>query len=115
MSAFADRLRNSEGAPLERFMCLTFDDGFVDTYTEAFPICRELGVPMTVYLVSGFVRREFPLWLFGLEAAVAGHDAIEFTWEGEEMRLNARTMQQKYQAYSAIAQRFVIAPPEKIR
>jgi peptidoglycan/xylan/chitin deacetylase (PgdA/CDA1 family) len=115
MSAFADRLRNSEGAPLERFMCLTFDDGFVDNYTEAFPICRELGVPMTVYLVSGFVRREFPVWSAGLEAAIAANDTVEFTWEGEELRLNARTMQQKRDAYFAIASRFVTAPPDRIR
>jgi O-antigen/teichoic acid export membrane protein/peptidoglycan/xylan/chitin deacetylase (PgdA/CDA1 family) len=114
MSALASRLQNPEAAA-GKFICLTFDDGFVDNYTEAFPICRELGVPMTVYLVSSFVRREFPMWSFGLEAAIAAHDVIEFTWEGEELRLNARTMRQKQQAYFAIASRFVIAPPEKIR
>jgi peptidoglycan/xylan/chitin deacetylase (PgdA/CDA1 family) len=114
MSALADQLRNPEPAP-GRFICLTFDDGFVDNYTEAFPICREFGVPMTVYLVSSFVRREFPMWSFGLEAAIAANDVVEFTWEGEELRLDARTMRQKQQAYFAIASRFFIAPPEKIR
>jgi peptidoglycan/xylan/chitin deacetylase (PgdA/CDA1 family) len=114
MSALADRLRNPEPAP-GRFICLTFDDGFVDNYTAAFPICRELSVPMTVYLVSSFVRREFPMWSFGLEAAIAANDLLEFTWESEELRLDARTMRQKHQAYFAIASRFVVAPPEKIR
>lgn len=114
MTALADRLRNPAPAP-DKFICLTFDDGFVDNYTEAFPICREFGVPMTVYLVSSFVRREFPMWSFGLEAAIAANDVFEFTWQGQELRLNARTMWQKHQAYVAIASRFVIAPPEKIR
>ena len=50
-----------------RVICLTFDDGFADTYTSAFPICREYAVPMTVYLVSGFIRREFPMWGMGLK------------------------------------------------
>src|SRR5262249_10581128 len=66
MSALADRLRDG-GLARQKFVCLTFDDGFADTYTEAYPICRELGVPMTVYLVSAFVRREFPTWSFGLD------------------------------------------------
>jgi hypothetical protein len=42
MSAIADRLRNSEGrAQLERFICLTFDDGFVDIYAEAFAVTAQ--------------------------------------------------------------------------
>jgi peptidoglycan/xylan/chitin deacetylase (PgdA/CDA1 family) len=113
MSALADQLCDPQPPP-GRFICLTFDDGFVDNYTEAFPVCREFGVPMTVYLVSSFVRREFPMWSFGLEAVIAANDVLEFTWEGEELRLDAQTMRQKQQAYFAIALRFVVAPPEKI-
>jgi peptidoglycan/xylan/chitin deacetylase (PgdA/CDA1 family) len=114
MTAFADRLQNPAPGP-DKFVCLTFDDGFVDNYTEAFPICREFGVPMTVYLVSSFVRREFPAWSFGLEAAIAANDVLEFTGKSEELRLNSRTTWQKHQAYSAIASRFVVAAPEEIR
>jgi len=113
MSTLAERLRNPQPPP-GKFVCLTFDDGFVDNYTEAFAICRELGVPMTVYLVSSFLRREFPMWSFGLEAAIAANDALKFTWEGEELRVDARTMQQKRQAYFTIASRFVLAPPADI-
>jgi hypothetical protein len=113
MSALAERLRNPQPPP-GKFVCLTFDDRFVDNYTAAFAICRELGVPMTVYLVSGFVRREFPLWSFGQEAAIAANDATKFAWEGEELRVDARTMQQKRQAYFTIASRFVLAPPASI-
>jgi peptidoglycan/xylan/chitin deacetylase (PgdA/CDA1 family) len=114
MSALADWLCNP-GPAQDRFICLTLDDGFVDNYTEAFPICREFGVPMTVYLVSSFVRRQFPVWSFGLEAAIAANDVVEFAWESEELRLDARTKRQKQQAYSAIAGRFVVSTPEMIR
>jgi peptidoglycan/xylan/chitin deacetylase (PgdA/CDA1 family) len=115
MSGLFDRLRNSETTQPEKLICLTFDDGFVDNYTKAFPICQELGVPMTVYLVSGFVRREFPMWSAGLEAAVAANDRLEYTWDGEELTLGAWTMQQKRRAYFAIASRLVTAPPDRIR
>src|SRR5262245_33306508 len=65
MSQLVQELENPSPSA-ERFICLTFDDGFVDNYSQAFPICRRLGVPMTVYLVSGFVLRKFPMWSFGL-------------------------------------------------
>jgi peptidoglycan/xylan/chitin deacetylase (PgdA/CDA1 family) len=55
------------------------------------------------------------MWSFGLEAVITANDVLEFTWQGEELKLNARTMWQKHQAYFAIASRFVIAPPEEIR
>ncbi len=114
MGALVDRLQGADRRT-DKFVCVTFDDGFVDNYTEAFPICRELGVPMTIYLVSSFVRREFPTWGFGLEAAILANDVLEFTWEGVEVRLESSTKRQKRDAYDAIAARFVQARPEKIR
>jgi O-antigen/teichoic acid export membrane protein/peptidoglycan/xylan/chitin deacetylase (PgdA/CDA1 family) len=114
MSALADRLRTGELAQ-RKFVCLTFDDGFVDNYREAYAICREFGVPMTVYLVSGFVRREFPMWSFGLEKALAANDALTFTWKGKEVRLDTRTMRQKRQAYLTVASLFVVAEHRSIK
>jgi O-antigen/teichoic acid export membrane protein/peptidoglycan/xylan/chitin deacetylase (PgdA/CDA1 family) len=114
MSALADRLRTGELAR-RKFVCLSFDDGFVDTYGEAYAICREFGVPMTVYLVSGFMRRDFPMWSFGLEKALAANDVLEFTWEGKEVRLDVRTMGQKRQAFLTVAPLFVRAQPQGVQ
>src|SRR5919106_1548426 len=106
MTAVADRLRNRE-EPRGKFVCLTFDDGYADNYTEAYAICREFAVPMTVYLASGFVRREFPMWSFGLEDVLAGNDVLRLTWEGKEVRLDADSMRKKRQAYFTVASLFV--------
>jgi O-antigen/teichoic acid export membrane protein/peptidoglycan/xylan/chitin deacetylase (PgdA/CDA1 family) len=106
---------NDAAAPRTKFVCLTFDDGFADTYLEAFPICREFGVPMTVYLASGFIKREFPMWSFGLEAAITANERIEFPWEGTSLRFTTITTAEKQQAYFAILSRLVTASPEKIR
>jgi hypothetical protein len=98
-----------------KFVCLTFDDGFADTYTSAFPICREYGVPMTVYLVSGVIRRDFPMWSFGLEKAIAKTDRFVFRHDGRSMRLSCRTLKEKAAAYRVLASRLALASPAVVR
>jgi len=98
-----------------RFACLTFDDGFADTYGAAFPICKAFGVPMTVYLISGVVRRTVPMWWLGLDRIVAGNDRIEFFHGGTADYLPAATLNQKRRAYFRLANWFVSAPPDASR
>jgi peptidoglycan/xylan/chitin deacetylase (PgdA/CDA1 family) len=41
------------GQDMRRFVVITFDDGYRDFYTSAFPIMTELGFIATVFVVSG--------------------------------------------------------------
>jgi peptidoglycan/xylan/chitin deacetylase (PgdA/CDA1 family) len=48
----------SEGQPLpDRPVVLTFDDGYADLYTEAFPVLKRHHFKAVAYIVSGFVGR----------------------------------------------------------
>ncbi len=44
-----------------RSVALTFDDGFRDFYTEAFPVLERYGFPATVFLVTGRIDMGEPL------------------------------------------------------
>ena len=55
LDAAAEALRS--GDTTGRFV-LTFDDGFADVYTQAWPVLRELQLPFTVYLTSAYVGGE---------------------------------------------------------
>ena len=44
---------NKPGKPI--FVVITFDDGYQDFYTEAFPVLQNYGYTATVFLPTGFI------------------------------------------------------------
>lgn len=51
---------------------ISFDDGFKDVYSYAFPILKRYGIPFTIYLSSGFPEGTADIWWMQLEQLVAG-------------------------------------------
>ena len=47
-----------------RWICVTFDDGYRDNYTLAYPMLKRLEVPFTVYVTSGFIDNRLPMWWY---------------------------------------------------
>src|SRR2546423_4747294 len=43
-------------------VAVTFDDGYLGTYTEAFPILRKYAIPATVYLTAGCIETGEVAW-----------------------------------------------------
>ncbi len=46
---------------------LTFDDGYKNNYTLAYPILKKLNLPATIFLTSGLIGSKDGLWVDGLE------------------------------------------------
>lgn len=46
----------------ENAVVVTFDDGYRDNYTHAFPILKERGIPATVFLATGVIGNGQVLW-----------------------------------------------------
>jgi peptidoglycan/xylan/chitin deacetylase (PgdA/CDA1 family) len=56
LTDFRDYLRGSRPLP-DRPVVITFDDGYADLYTQAFPVLKRHHFKAVAYIVSGFVGR----------------------------------------------------------
>jgi peptidoglycan/xylan/chitin deacetylase (PgdA/CDA1 family) len=54
MDQLADRLGEEKPLP-PRAVAVTLDDGYRDSYTQAYPILARLGIPATIFLPVGFM------------------------------------------------------------
>lgn len=57
---YPDDRRRQSPATARRPLVITFDDGFRDFYTNAFPILDQLGFGATVFLSTAFIDGRFP-------------------------------------------------------
>src|SRR5215831_7759475 len=54
--------RLHDGTVPRNALAITFDDGYRDNLTHAAPILRRLGLPATIFLVTGHIDTPQPLW-----------------------------------------------------
>ena len=58
-----EALRILEGTMQARKpLLITFDDGYMDNYTDAFPILKKYSVPAIIFLATDFVDGKMWIW-----------------------------------------------------
>lgn len=51
-----------EGKPRGIYASINLDDGYMDNYTQAFPIIKKYGLPVTVFLTTDFIGQSHLFW-----------------------------------------------------
>ena len=101
------RLRAASDARQPRFVVVTFDDGYLDTYSTAYPILRSHGVPFTVYVTTHFVDRTAPIWWYLLEDQLETAVDLDVELRGARRRFRTRSPEEKRAAFVAIEAMFL--------
>lgn len=94
--------RRIETGSGNRFVVLTFDDGYRDNVEHALPILEKHEAPFTMYVASAFADGEGELWWVAIEDAIARFDEIEVEIDGTERILDCGTVEAKQAAFDAL-------------
>jgi peptidoglycan/xylan/chitin deacetylase (PgdA/CDA1 family) len=97
-----------------RFVCLTFDGGYKDLVTSAYPVLRKHGVPFAVYLPTAFPDGLGEAWWLALEAVIAREDRISLMMDRSEQRFNVAATSEKNQLYDLLWHWMRTLPPSDL-
>ena len=69
-------------------LVVTFDDGYYDNYTDCFALACELEIPLTIFLIPGYIETGERFWWLEADHLVTHAKAREVIIEGETYHLN---------------------------
>ncbi len=86
----------------KKFVVVTFDDGYLDNLTHAFPILKKHNIPFTIYVSTNFPDREAVLWWDLLEDLLLERETISIKTGNERRQFNCASPTEKEEAFAAI-------------
>jgi peptidoglycan/xylan/chitin deacetylase (PgdA/CDA1 family) len=96
-----------------RFVCLTFDGGYQDIMTFAYPVLSRHRVPFAVYLPTAFPDGVGEAWWLALEQVVARHDRISLVMDRTERHFMIAAVSEKIELYDFLdGWMRTLAPPD---
>lgn len=94
---------------LKKFVVFTFDDGYEDNLTHAYPVFRKHNVPFTVYITTGLPDGGCILWWYLLEDLILNSSNIEFEHDNNKFRFRTQTDIERETAFRGIRSLFIKA------
>jgi peptidoglycan/xylan/chitin deacetylase (PgdA/CDA1 family) len=96
-----------------RFISLTFDGGYKDVMTSAYPVLSRHGVPFTIYLPTAFPDGLGEAWWLALEELIARENRLSLVIDRKEHHYTIRTTLEKVQVYEFLSSWMrTLTPPD---
>ncbi|MDM5299897.1 polysaccharide deacetylase family protein [Bacillus pumilus] len=73
----AYRVLSTNTKPSEKYVLITFDDGYTDNYTKAFPILKKYGLKATIFMIEQSIGRPHHLTDEQMDEMIAHGISIE--------------------------------------
>jgi peptidoglycan/xylan/chitin deacetylase (PgdA/CDA1 family) len=97
-----------------RFVCLTFDGGYKDVVSSAYPVLARHDVPFTVYVPTAFPDGIGEAWWLALEAVIAREDRLSLVMDREERHFNIAGAAEKSELYDFLDRWMRSLPPSDL-
>ena len=96
----------------KRFVCFTLDDGYLDNYTEAYPIFEKYQCPFTIYVTTDYTSHTAFLWRYILADLIMENDTLSLA-NGE--KFICKTVAAKNELFDQLNTYFSHKPLSDIR
>lgn len=106
------QIQHSQKKNERPYVCFTFDDGFRDNLTLAYPIFKKYNVPFTIYVATAFPDRTVFVWWYWLEYLILQCNKLHVS-KNDILHLN--TIREKNEVYSYIKSLIRKLPNEQSR
>lgn len=83
LSAMADQSGTIFAKGRRLPVVVTFDDGYLDNYTYAFPLIQQLQIPVTIYIPPGYIESGACFWWLAPERLVQNATVEKVVLEGQ--------------------------------
>jgi Predicted xylanase/chitin deacetylase len=86
----------------QRFVCFTFDDGYIDNYELAYPVLKKHNCPFAIYVTTNFPDRKALLWWYVLEDILLNNTELVL---GDDSRYDCSTIEKKNETFVLVKQK----------
>lgn len=86
----------------KKYVVFTFDDGYVDNFSYAYPIFKKYNAPFTIYVTTGFIDRQATMWWYSLNDLLFNNNYVSFQLDGKIFNFDCYTNAAKERAYLSI-------------
>ena len=101
LDRLASLLEDDKRLP-EKFVVITFDDGYKDNLTTALPILKKYNIPAAIYLSTSFIANEETPFEYRLADIIKNSTYLEFRFNNRLSVYDLNSNEQKVEAYYEI-------------
>lgn len=94
------------------YVCFTFDDGFRDNLTEAFPLFKKYNIPFTIFVATAFPEGKACIWWYELDELLQQVSEIKFA---DGVCHSCETQEKKNQVFKLIGEIIKNTPKKDVR